>query len=171
MRPTFCRRRHFDMSTTPPATIVLRPVERGDLPRLFDLQRDDRSNEMAGTKAWDLDAFHKVWDGIFADPTVTARAIIAGGTVVGTISCFKRAGVDEVGYWIDRSWWGRGVASFALALLIKEVTARPLHATARADNAGSIRVLERCGFRQVGASTGEETPRYTAGPLVHFVLE
>lgn len=167
----FLRTTPRNMSTDPTSTILLRTVERGDLPRLYELQLDARSNQMAGTKAWDADAFQKIWDGILADPTVTARAIIASGTLVGTISCFKRAGVDEVGYWIDRAWWGRGVASAALALLIREVTARPLHATARADNAGSIRVLERCGFRQVSSSIGEETPRYTAGALVHFVLD
>jgi len=30
------------------------------------------------------------------------------------------------------------------------VTARPLHARAASDNAGSLRVLQKCGFQAVG---------------------
>ena len=34
------------------------------------------------------------------------------------------------------------------------VTERPLHARAAADNAGSIRVLEKCGFVVTGSGRG-----------------
>ena len=46
-----------------------------------------------------------------------------------------------------RPWWGRGVATRALALLVDEVSVRP-HAYVAAHNVGSIRVLEKCGFRR-----------------------
>ena len=42
-----------------------------------------------------------------------------------------------------------GVATRALALMLEEVTARPVHAHVVAHNLGSIRVLEKCGFRRV----------------------
>ncbi|MGW6302919.1 GNAT family N-acetyltransferase, partial [Streptomyces niveus] len=54
----------------------------------------------------------------------------------------------------DRAHWGRGTATAALAALIEIVGTRPLHAHAAADNAGSIRVLEKCGFVITGHGRG-----------------
>lgn len=45
---------------------------------------------------------------------------------------------------------GPKVATTALAVLIDLEPVRPLHADAAADNAGSIRVLEKCGFTVTG---------------------
>jgi len=59
----------------------------------------------------------------------------------------------EVGYWIGREHWGRGVATAALAAFVAEVTERPLFAHVVNSNAGSIRVLEKCGFRRTGDPT------------------
>jgi len=55
-------------------------------------------------------------------------------------------GEDHVGYWIDRAFWGKGIASRALHLLLQEVISRPLIATAAASNTASLRVLQKCGF-------------------------
>jgi len=44
------------------------------------------------------------------------------------------------------------VASRALALLLQEVQARPVHARAASDNLGSLRVLEKAGFRIIGTN-------------------
>jgi RimJ/RimL family protein N-acetyltransferase len=53
---------------------------------------------------------------------------------------------DHVGYWIDRAYWGRGIASRALHLLLQEVAKRPLVATAATSNRASLRVLQKSGF-------------------------
>jgi GNAT superfamily N-acetyltransferase len=53
---------------------------------------------------------------------------------------------DHVGYWIDRAYWGRGIASRVLHLLLQEVAKRPLVATAATSNRASLRVLQKCGF-------------------------
>jgi RimJ/RimL family protein N-acetyltransferase len=63
-------------------------------------------------------------------------------------SCSK--GTPEVTYWIRRDLWGRGIATAALAELLREVTVRPLFARAAADNAGSAKVLLR---NRVGEET------------------
>src|SRR5262249_14378869 len=55
-------------------------------------------------------------------------------------------GQDHVGYWIDRAYWGMGIASRALHLLLQEVAKRPLVATAATSNGASLRVLQKCGF-------------------------
>ena len=47
--------------------------------------------------------------------------------------------------------WGRGVATRALAAFLGEAeTTRPLFAGVVAHNAGSMRVLEKCGFSRTG---------------------
>ena len=63
-------------------------------------------------------------------------------------------GEPEVSYWLGREHWGRGVATRALSAFLAVETSRPLHALAAKDNAGSIRVLEKCGFGIVGEQRG-----------------
>jgi RimJ/RimL family protein N-acetyltransferase len=65
--------------------------------------------------------------------------------------CFERAGKREVGYWLGSAYWGRGIATAALAALLREVTGRPLYAYVARSNVGSIRVLEKCGFTRIGS--------------------
>ena len=43
--------------------------------------------------------------------------------------------------------WGKGLATKALAAFLREETTRPLFGRTAKDNAGSRRVLEKCGFR------------------------
>ena len=66
--------------------------------------------------------------------------------MITTSNCGER----EVTYSVDRAYWGRGVATAALAALLALERTRPLHAHAAADNAGSIRVLQKCGFAITG---------------------
>jgi RimJ/RimL family protein N-acetyltransferase len=73
--------------------------------------------------------------------------------VAGNIVCFPREGKREVGYWLGQAYWGRGIATAALAALLREVTERPLYARVARTNVGSIRVLEKCGFTTIGSET------------------
>lgn len=163
--------------SAPALDIRLRPVGPGDLPAMFEFQSDPRSNEMAGTKARTREAFFAAWEKNFANPRINARVIelvsAGGAELVGSIACFQAAGEerDSVGYWIARAYWGRGIASRALSLFLVEERRRPLHATAAKDNAPSRRILEKCGFRCVGFSMGEETDRFLAREIAEFVLE
>jgi len=68
--------------------------------------------------------------------------------VAGNIGSWQDDGLQLLGYWVGREFWGRGVATQALALLVDEVSTRPLYAHVAAHNVGSIRVLEKCGFRR-----------------------
>lgn len=126
--------------------VRLRPVEAGDLPRMFALQLDPESNRMAVTIPRTREAFDAHWGKTLDAPKNTTRAILSDGTFVGTISCFPMDGEDHVGYWLDRTHWGKGIASRALQLLLQEVTTRPLVATAATSNAASLRILQKCGF-------------------------
>ena len=64
------------------------------------------------------------------------------------IGSWQQDGRQFLGYWVGREFWGRGVGTQALALLVDEVSVRPLYAHVVVHNVGSIRVLEKCGFRR-----------------------
>src|SRR5262249_46574973 len=78
------------------------------------------------------------------------------GQVAGSIGAFVApwSGKLEVTYWIGREFWGKGIATKALAVFLSAVKARPLYARAAKDNIASLRVLEKCGFTIAGYERG-----------------
>jgi RimJ/RimL family protein N-acetyltransferase len=138
------------------AEVALRPVDDSDLDALFEQRRDPESVRMAAFTAKDPDdrtAFDAHMAKIRTSPEVTMRAITADGRLVGSIGSFVVEGDTEVTYWIDRSFWGQGIAGRALGLFLESVPVRPLFARAASDNVGSLKVLQKAGF----AITGRET--------------
>ena len=131
-------------------TVTLRAVEPADLPILFEHQRDPAGIAMAGVGGRDRAVFDEHWAKILADDDSLIRTVVAGGEVAGHVLSFERDGRREVGYWIGRDHWGRGVATAALVAFLGEERTRPLHAGVLPANGGSLRVLEKCGFSVVG---------------------
>jgi len=103
---------------------------------------------MAAFPARDKDRFAAHWAKVRADDTNVLRTIVADGMVAGHIGSWLQDGQQLIGYWVGREYWGHGVATQAVALLVDEVAIRPLYAHVAVHNAGSIRVLEKCGFRR-----------------------
>ena len=68
-------------------------------------------------------------------------------------------GETEITYWLDRPFWGHGIATEALKLFLTVVPTRPLHARVASDNTGSRRVLAKAGFREVGTEISYATGR------------
>jgi RimJ/RimL family protein N-acetyltransferase len=126
--------------------IEIRDVLEGDLPILFEHQRDPAANAMAAFPARDRDTFFAHWKKVLDDPSVITTTITADGEVAGNIAAFERAGRRLVGYWIGRQYWGRGIATQALAAFLRQFRPRPVYAYVAKHNVGSIRVLEKCGF-------------------------
>ncbi|MEU6475876.1 GNAT family N-acetyltransferase [Streptomyces sp. NPDC047017] len=136
--------------------VVLRAVHDSDLPVFFRQANDPESARMAAfgpADPADRDAFDAHWRRVRASADVL-RTILADGDVVGSAAVYGEPGEREVTYWVDRAHWGRGVATAALRALLAEVPERPLYARAAADNAGSRRVLEKCGFRETATARG-----------------
>ena len=98
------------------------------------------------TDPTDRDAFDKRWDRILADEKLIRKVILDGDMIVGSVFCHDWYGQREVGYWVDRRYWGNGYATSALRQLLDLVPERPLYAMVAADNEGSKRVVEKCGF-------------------------
>lgn len=144
------------------AEVALRPIEDSDLDVLFEQMRDPESVQMAAFTAEDPDdrrAFDAHMAKVRTSDDCTLFGVTHSGRLVGSIASFVMDGDTEVTYWIDRSVWGRGVASHALALLLERVPVRPLHARAASDNAGSLRVLRKAGFAIVGTEISFATAR------------
>jgi RimJ/RimL family protein N-acetyltransferase len=149
---------------------------------LFEIGSDPLACEMAGVKPRTREAFMTRWKEVLADPAINTRVIEIAATRVGgagelefagSISVFQAPGEarDSIGYWLAREYWGRGIASRALAMFLHDEPRRPLHATAAMTNIASHRVLLKNGFRLVGTRMGEETDRYMAREIAEFVLE
>lgn len=151
--------------------IQLRRISVGDLPRIFEIQSDRASNELAATIARDEATFQEHWVRVLDDGTVSAYAIDADGELVGTISRYPVEGTEFVGYWIAREHWNRGIASAALRRFLELDGARPLHARVAVDNVGSVRVLEKCGFRETHREWSEATDRFLACEEVWLRLD
>ena len=132
--------------------VTLREVEDGDLDALFEHMRDPEGVWMAAFTAKNPDDrahFDAHMARVRVAPDVTMRSIVLDGQVVGHVASFPRDGELEVTYVVDRSVWGQGVASRALALLLAEMTARPVYARAASDNLASLRVLGKAGFQAI----------------------
>jgi RimJ/RimL family protein N-acetyltransferase len=137
--------------------VLLRPVEDRDLDPLYQQAMDPESVRMAAFTAGnqtDRGAFLERMARLRADPGVSHRVIDVDGAVAGTIGSFRIDDQPEVTYWVDRTQWGKGIASAALQILLAETAERPVFARAASDNVGSLRVLEKAGFRRVGVNRG-----------------
>lgn len=142
--------------------LQLREVIETDLPIFFEHQLDPEANHMAAFTARnpsDKDAFMAHWSKILANDSIIKRTILCDGQVVGNIVRFEHEGKPEVGYWIGKEHWGKGIATNALSQFLAVVTERPLYAAAARDNLASIRVLEKCGFAITGYGKGFSNAR------------
>ena len=79
---------------------------------------------------------------------------VAGGIGYTLHSDVERIGA-EVGYWLGREFWGKGIATTALRLLTEhafraEPELRRLYAVPYSSNPASARVLEKAGYRREG---------------------
>jgi 8-oxo-dGTP diphosphatase len=164
--------------------LTLRPLAPADAPALHRLINDW---EVTRTLA----AVPFPYPRELADEwIVLAREQIAAGTayhlaVTGTegeqellvggvglrIAEDRRSG--SLGYWVGRRFWGHGVATEAAGKLARWALANLdlelLTAYVATDNAASIAVLRRIGFRQVGEGQQTFASRGGKQPVLHFV--
>src|SRR5215218_263603 len=129
--------------------VELRDVEAEDLPLFFEHQRDPIAVALVAFRSRDRAAFDQHWEKLLADDACLKNTIVADGQVAGNIGSWLSDGKREIGYWIDRALWGRGIATEALSAFLRLERTRPLHAAVATHNAASIRVLQKCGFTLV----------------------
>jgi RimJ/RimL family protein N-acetyltransferase len=85
--------------------------------------------------------------------------ILVHEKVSGHIAKFLMFGEQEITYWIGKEFWGRGIATTALQIFLKEKSERPLYARTAYGNFGLMRVLKKYGFVKTGIERVFDTAR------------
>lgn len=128
-------------------SVSLRPIIESDLEAIFVHQSDPIANQLAQFPPRDREAFFKHWhQNILGQVNVLPRAILVDGKFMGNIGHWQSDGQALIGYWIDREYWGKGIATQTLAQFLPLVSLRPLFAHVAKHNLASQRVLLRHGF-------------------------
>lgn len=130
--------------------VRLRDVIESDIARFFEFEQDPIANRMAvfPARAWEEFSVH--WRKMLWDEQVGKKTILNGNQVVGNVVSWDMVRERVVGYWIDRSHWGNGIATSALTLYLEHELRRPLYAQVAKHNIGSRRVLEKRGCTVLG---------------------
>jgi [ribosomal protein S5]-alanine N-acetyltransferase len=137
--------------------ISLRTTTIQDLETLFTFQLDKEGGYLAAFMPQnhaDKTAYIDKYTKLLNDPTVNNQTIILDNKIVGSIAKFVLFGDNELTYWIDKQFWGKGIATLALKQLLITETSRPIFGRVAFDNFGSQKVLEKCGFKKVGTDKG-----------------
>ncbi|HMS65118.1 MAG TPA: GNAT family N-acetyltransferase [Ignavibacteria bacterium] len=135
----------------------IRQTEIADLEHFFTFQLDKEAIFLAAFTSKDpgnKSAYIEKYTKLLNDPTVNHQTIIVDNIIAGSVSKFEMDGHSEITYWIDRKFWGKGVATSALGKLLEIENMRPVFARVAFDNIGSQKVLEKCGFIKVGSDKG-----------------
>jgi RimJ/RimL family protein N-acetyltransferase len=147
--------------------LLLRPGWREDAAAVFAAVADERIARNLARLPWPYRLDHaESWLTQPQDPARPSCLIFvrtaAAPELVGGIGIHAGEGdAPELGYWIARAHWGRGIATEAGRAVV--AAARHSLRLARLtsghfiDNPASGRVLEKLGFRP----TGQSVPRYS----------
>ncbi len=145
-------------------TITLTATEKDDLNTFFEFQRDKEANHLAAFTSIDPNdktAYIEKHTRHLTDPTINTRTIKVNNAIVGSIAKFVIENDAEITYWIDRKFWGKGIATTALKDFLKIEQIRPVFGRVAFDNYASQKVLENCGFVKIGKQKGFANARQT----------
>ncbi len=137
--------------------VKLRKTQKSDLEFFFQFQLDKEASYLAAftpKDPTDKEAYFEKYTKHLNDPTINMQTILVDATIAGSIAKFEMEGDAEITYWIDKKFWGQGIATIALKNLLIVESARPIFGRVAFDNIGSQKVLEKCGFVKVGEDRG-----------------
>jgi [ribosomal protein S5]-alanine N-acetyltransferase len=140
-----------------PQQIELRKTIDTDLAFLFLFQLDKEANYMAAFTAnntGNKEAYFEKYLKIIGDPEKNMQTIFCNGQIIGSVSKYEIEGEAEITYWIDKQYWGQGIGTKALSSFLAIEKMRPIFGRVAFDNLASKKVLENCGFKQIGTDKG-----------------
>lgn len=143
--------------------ISIRPTNITDLETLFNFQLDIDAVNLAAFIPNDHAnklAYLEKYTKLLKDPLVNNQTILIGNKIVGSNAKFVMLGDSEITYWIDKPYWGKGIATKALTMMLAIETTRPIFGRVAFDNFGSQKVLEKCGFLRIGSDKGFANARH-----------
>ena len=166
----------LDLSTNRILTrrLALRPLRAGDDARLFDLFANWNVARFLSSPPWpysreDAHAFVQLRIPPEQTDSITL-AITREDALIGCIDVIRkpasnvqRAAGYNLGYWLGEPYWGAGFMSEAARAFVAHVFAsKPddvLYSGAFSENAASLRIQEKLGFRRDGGSMLYSRPR------------
>ena len=144
--------------------LILRPIEETDVPALFPLinDADVARNLMKVPHPYPEEEYvpfiRKVREAMQRREQFDMAIVLketglpVGSCAIEDISWEHMRG--EIGYWLGQKYWGQGYMTEAVRRMaqfaFEELGFQRLHAYCFTWNAGSIRVLEKTGFRREG---------------------
>ncbi|MFI2779350.1 GNAT family N-acetyltransferase [Streptomyces sp. ALB3] len=144
--------------------VCLRDVSQADLEVFLAQEHDPEAARRSNFPPREREAFMRHWTTkVLGDPTNLVQAVTVDGQLAGNLVAWWHEERRFIGYWLGREYWGRGVGTQALGLFLDRETTRPLYADPFAGNTGSVRLLEKHGFRRTGT--------VTYGEHEHIMLE
>ena len=162
------------------ARLVLRPLRDGDDARLFDLFANWNVMRFLSSPPWpytreDANAFVRLRIPPEQTDSIT-RAITHDGALIGCIDVIRkpaspvqRADGYNLGYWLGQPYWGAGFMSEAARAFVAHFFVTKgddlLHSGAFSENAASLRIQEKLGFKRDSDSKLYSRPR--DGELPH----
>jgi [ribosomal protein S5]-alanine N-acetyltransferase len=134
--------------------LVIRPVGEGDLGRLTELLQDENIHKYMERMPYPysmkdarefLESSKEKKDG--RDFMITFDGEVVGGIAI--MKVFR--GRAEIGYWLGKPYWGRGIVTEAVNGLLRHFSGKIDLFTAHVavPNVASQRVLEKNGFKRI----------------------
>jgi RimJ/RimL family protein N-acetyltransferase len=165
--------------------LLLRPLHSSDAQELFALFADWEVIRWLGTPPWPyrIEDAHAFLQGqLYPDLMKTTFALTSAGTLIGGIQIrMQPEGHSQSGpgpnlaYWLGRRYWGRGYMTEAARSFVAYVFGADIGDTiysgAFADNAASLRVLEKLGFVREGETMLYSRPRNEKFPHINMRLK
>ena len=144
--------------------IILRPWRECDAPALFKYAGDPEVGPRAGWPPHkSVEESLEVIRGIFMNSHMWAVELKETGEAIGCVGYLTASssnleiGEDqcEVGYWIARPYWGQGICTEAMQLVVDHCAReyKVLWGSYFPSNPASGRVMEKLGFVDTGVET------------------
>ncbi len=143
-------------NVSPEFKLTLRRVVESDFDWMYEMERDEESCMMAAFIAppQSPEEFAESRRKRLASLEDLSHTIEVNGEPAGGVLCYPFEDGRAIGYWIKREFWGKGVASEAVKLFVRQqANGSPFYAMVAFDNLGSRKVLERNGFKYVRTET------------------
>ncbi|WP_166419864.1 GNAT family protein [Pseudoalteromonas sp. Z1A8] len=141
--------------------ITLRDFQPHDAPHIIETLNDEQVTRYLSSKIpfpyTQADADWWINQGSKNDVIdATVKAIVVNEQFAGCIGItpgeFEYSRSGEIGYWLNKTYWGQGIITRAIALICEEAFAQSnlnrIFGTVFAGNTGSIKALTKSGFEQ-----------------------
>jgi RimJ/RimL family protein N-acetyltransferase len=162
--------------------VVIKPITEADIKDLYPLGNNKDVSWMSGgglTYPLSYEEFRtkKTIAMSTNSADMASYGIRWNNTLVGSIGYFRREDDKplEVGYWIGKPYWGRGIATIALRLALAEMQSNGISgiviATTMPDNAASRHILINAGFKETGTEVFDSPARGMQVEGVHYSIE